>query len=194
MPESHVTDRRAGRPAAGSERHDLDDATQPYSDPADTGVAGWKNGCRTMSSSQRPLELILARNLLTSIATPAFLVAKSGELLFYNEAAGAMLGVPFEEIGRMEPERWMAAFGPFDGDGKPIPIEEVPLTVALRDGRPGHSTFTIGSAHGKRHEIAASGMPIIGTESGASGAIIFFWPTDEAEAKGLAIGKHEALG
>ena len=38
-----------------------------------------------MSGPQKPLELILARNLLTSVTTPAFLVARDGTLLFYNE-------------------------------------------------------------------------------------------------------------
>ena len=37
-------------------------------------------------SVQKPLELILARNLLSSISTPAFLVGEDGALLFYNEA------------------------------------------------------------------------------------------------------------
>src|SRR4051812_36033699 len=45
---------------------------------------------------QKPLELILARNFLTSLSTPAFLVDRSGALIFYNEAAGAMLGISFE--------------------------------------------------------------------------------------------------
>ncbi len=43
-------------------------------------------------SVQKPLELILARNLLSSISTPAFLVGEDGALLFYNEGAGALLG------------------------------------------------------------------------------------------------------
>ena len=42
--------------------------------------------------AQKPLELILARNLLTSISTPAFLLDEHGALVFYNEAAGALLG------------------------------------------------------------------------------------------------------
>jgi PAS domain-containing protein len=46
---------------------------------------------------QKPLELILARNFLTSLSTPAFLVDRTGALLFYNEAAGALLGSSFEE-------------------------------------------------------------------------------------------------
>ena len=42
--------------------------------------------------AQKPLELILARNLLTSLSTPAFLVDENAALVFYNEAAGALLG------------------------------------------------------------------------------------------------------
>ena len=41
---------------------------------------------------QKPLELILARNLLTSISTPAFLVDGDAAVVFYNEAAAALLG------------------------------------------------------------------------------------------------------
>lgn len=146
-----------------------------------------------MSGQQKPLELILARNLLTSIATPAFLVSKDGSLLFYNEAAGALLGVPFEEIGRMSPSEWIETFGPFDTEGDPIEVERLPLTVALRDGRPAHATFTIRSTKGHGHEIAASGMPIISNVHGASGAIVFFWPLDDQEARKLATGRHEAV-
>ena len=47
-------------------------------------------------SSQRPIELILARNLLSSLSTPAFLASGPGEIIFYNEAAGAILGQRFE--------------------------------------------------------------------------------------------------
>src|SRR5919108_109224 len=50
--------------------------------------------------SQRPLELILARNLLSSLSTPAFLVDEAGVLVFYNDAAGVLLGRRFEEAGR----------------------------------------------------------------------------------------------
>ena len=147
-----------------------------------------------MSGQQKPLELILARNLVTSIATPAFLVARDGSMLFYNEAAGALLGVPFEETGRMEPSQWIGSFGPFDADGNPIDIEQLELTQALRDGRPAHATFMIRSTRGQQHEIAASGMPIVGAEHGASGAIIFFWPVDPEYAREVTTGRHRTVG
>ncbi|MGI8726346.1 MAG: hypothetical protein ACR2K6_01510 [Solirubrobacterales bacterium] len=136
-----------------------------------------------MSGSQKPLELILARNFLTSVSTPAFLVAREGDLLFYNEAAGALLGIPFEETGKQDPGEWTKNFGPFDGDGEPLEIDQLSLTAALRDGRPAHDEFCIRSVDGSRHEIAASAMPVISTEHGNSGALIVFWPRDADQAR-----------
>ncbi len=125
--------------------------------------------------AQRPVELILARNLMSSLSTPAFLVDEDGVVVFYNEAAGALLGRRFEEAGRMGPEEWGSAFGPFDEAGAPIPLEDLPLTVALREGHPAHSSFRIRSLRGAEHEIEVSAFPIVTTE-GARGAMAIFWP------------------
>src|SRR5581483_11901396 len=94
-------------------------------------------------SAQKPLELILARNLLASISTPAFLVGELGALLFYNEAASVLVGRRFEETGTMEVDEWTTEFGPFDERDRPIPYDQIPLVVAVRDGRPAHGTFRI---------------------------------------------------
>ena len=111
-------------------------------------------------NAQKPLELILARNLLTSISTPAFLVDAEGVLLFYNEA------------------------GPFTSNAQPIPLEELPLTIALREGRPAHSAFRIRSAAGDEHDIEVSAFPIAAAET--SGAIAIFWPADVRAEDGEA--------
>jgi PAS domain-containing protein len=129
-------------------------------------------------SVQKPLELILARNLLSSISTPAFLVGEAGMLLFYNDAAAAMLGRRFEETGTMSAIEWTSEFGPFDGDGKPMPYDQIPATQALRENRPYHGAFRIGRPDGHKHDIAASAIPIVGA-NGASGAIVIFWPVTE---------------
>ena len=42
-----------------------------------------------MAAAQRPLELIQARSLISSLSTAAFLVDNARTLLFYNEAAGS---------------------------------------------------------------------------------------------------------
>ncbi|HWD64766.1 MAG TPA: PAS domain-containing protein [Solirubrobacteraceae bacterium] len=129
-------------------------------------------------SAQRPLELILARNLLCSISTPAFLVGEGGALLFYNDAAEAMLGRRFEDTSVLAAEDWTSAFGPLDREGDAIPFEQIPATMALRSNRPYHGRFAIRGAGGRRLEIAASAIPIVGSE-GATGAIVIFWPIEE---------------
>ena len=137
-------------------------------------------------SAQRPLELILARNLLCSISTPAFLVGEGGALLFYNEAAGAMLGRRFEDKSVLGAAEWTSEFGPFDEYGEAIPYDIIPATVALRSNRPYHGRFWIRGAGGIRRDIAASAIPIVGA-GGSSGAIVIFWPVeDDGEAAPLS--------
>ncbi len=143
-----------------------------------------------MSQTQRPLELILARNLMTALSTPAFLVDEGGLLVFYNEAAGMLLGKRFEEVGTVGPEEWGAMFGPFDEGDEPIPYDELPLVVAVRNGRPAHADFEIRSTDGTRHTVEASAFPIL-TAHGTRGAIAVFWPTAGDGADPVAASESE---
>jgi PAS domain-containing protein len=128
---------------------------------------------------QKPLELILARNLLTSISTPAFLLDNDAAIVFYNEAAAALLGRTFEEAGRMEADEWTQAFGPFDHSGSPVEVDSLSPTAAIRAGRPAHATFTIRTGAGKHQLVEASAFPIVASDEGSSGAMVLFWPLDE---------------
>jgi PAS domain-containing protein len=130
-----------------------------------------------VEGTQKPIELILARNLMASLSTPAFLVDAGGVIVFYNEAAGQLLGVRFEEFGRAGPERWGSAFGPFDKDGAAIPYDRLPLTMALREGRAVHDAFRIRAVDGAEHDIEVSAMPIQ-TSEGRQGAMAIFWAVD----------------
>jgi PAS domain-containing protein len=135
-----------------------------------------------MEGGTRPLELILARNLLTSLSTPAFLVDAQGEVAFYNEAAGTLLGRRFEDHGPLAPEEWTECFGPTDAAGDPIPWLNLRLTRALLRRRPGHDRFEVRNLEGQRTLIEASGLPILGA-GGYRGAIVVFWPAEEEGAQ-----------
>jgi PAS domain-containing protein len=128
-----------------------------------------------MEGGQRPLELILARNLLASLSTPSFLVDHRGDIAFYNEAAGALLGRRYEDAGPMAADEWASQYGPFDQNREPIPFRDLDLTEALRGNRPAHSRFNICAHDGRMTEIEASGIPIVGT-NGYRGAMVVFWP------------------
>jgi PAS domain-containing protein len=124
--------------------------------------------------TQHPVEIIMARGFVSNLATPAFLVGVDGTLVFYNEAAGELLGVGFEEAGPMPATAWATRFDPVAADGSDLSLEELPLGVALVQGRPAHGTLRIRAATGDQRTIEATAFPIVGHE-GQSGAIAIFW-------------------
>jgi PAS domain-containing protein len=128
-----------------------------------------------IATEQKPIELILARSLLDSLSTPACLIDLEGTLVYYNEVVGRLAGISFEETGPMPAAEWGETFGPFDAEGRRIPFDEHPLTLAVRAGRAGHYEQRFRSADGNDFEVAVSAIPLVGT-SGFEGALVFFWP------------------
>jgi PAS domain-containing protein len=136
--------------------------------------------------SQKPLELILARNLMSALSTPAFLVDEGGLLVFYNEAAGMLLGKGFEEVGHVGPSEWGGLFGPYDAAGEAIEYEDLPMVRAVRAGRPAHAGFGVRAFDGQVHAVECSAFPIL-TAHGSQGAIAIFWPVaDDFPAEAIA--------
>ncbi len=127
-----------------------------------------------MSAQQHPVELIMARGFAANLTTPAFLVDRDGVLVFYNEAAGEILGLAFEEAGPMPAEEWGARFAPTGPDGEALEVAELPLSRALGDGRPAHAPMRITSAAGREEGIEVTAFPVIG-QDGQSGALAIFW-------------------
>jgi PAS domain-containing protein len=125
--------------------------------------------------ASQPIELILARNLVSSIALAAFIVDPEGKLVFFNDAAGELVGKRFEEVGRLRQEEWASEFGPFDEFGKVLPTEDLPLTIALREGTPAHDRFHM-SVDEELVEVDVSALPLA-TADGFQGAIVVFWRT-----------------
>ncbi len=128
-----------------------------------------------MTTPQKPLELILARNLLTSISTAAFLVDGAGTMVFYNEAAAALLGRSFEEAGQMAADEWLATFGPI-ADGEPVDLDEITLTQAIQAGQPAHGSYRIRTARNGQESVEAAAFPLVTSADGPSGAMVMFWP------------------
>lgn len=125
-----------------------------------------------MADSQ-PLELILARNLISTIALAALLVDSDGALVFFNETAGELVGRQFEEVGRLSADEWTSQVGPFDELGKLLPRDGLPMTQALREGLPAHGNFRVRLARGHVN-VEVSGLPLQGVD-GLKGAIMVFW-------------------
>jgi PAS domain-containing protein len=129
-----------------------------------------------MPEEQHPLELILARNLIAALSVPAFLVGLAGDVVFYNEAAGALLGSRFEETGTLTRETWRH-IGPLDAEGEPIERRGQPLWTALRERRPAHGRFHIRTDSARVVEIETSALPLIAGHE-HRGALVVFWPVE----------------
>jgi len=123
---------------------------------------------------QQPVELIQARALISNLTTPAFLVDPEGTLVFFNDAAGELLGLRFEEAGPRGPQVGGSRWEPLHTDGSPYPVEELPLSRALARGLPDHARLRIRSLLGVEEEIEVCAFPINGT-AGTHGALAIFW-------------------
>lgn len=133
-----------------------------------------------MAADQYPVEIIMARGMMTNLTTPAFLVDEVGNLIFFNESAGEILGLQFEEAGAMGPEEWGTRFEPLTLEGEPIPVDELPLAISITHGRPAHRHLRIRSMGGSEHRIEVSAFPIVG-RTGQRGAMAIFWGWQEEE-------------
>jgi hypothetical protein len=126
-----------------------------------------------------PIQIILIRQLAGYLGVPLLLVDPKGSLLFYNEAAEAVLGRRFEETGPMPAKAWSTAFAPVDEQGQPIPPEDLPLMIALTTQRPAHKRLYLQGLNGVRRHIEAASIPIVGLQGEFLGAVSLHWEIDE---------------
>jgi PAS domain-containing protein len=126
-------------------------------------------------TQQRNLVLILARELAANSATAMFVVDPDGTLVFFNEPAEHVLGRTFAETGPLGPKEWGTMFSPLDPDGKQIPVENLPLTKALRDLQPGHLGMKITGLDGEPRMIAVTAFPLFARAHEFVGALAIFW-------------------
>jgi PAS domain-containing protein len=136
---------------------------------------------------QKDLVLILARDMAARLATPMFVVDKVGTLVFFNEAAEALLGQTFADIGEVSADHWAETFLSVEPDGTPIPREALPLGIALIEGRPAHRVLDLIGADGVQRHLAATAIPLQRHPTETVGAVALFWersPSDDETGMG----------
>jgi PAS domain-containing protein len=134
-----------------------------------------------IDSSQKDIEIILARHLASYLAMPIFMVDPEGNLIYYNEPAEAVLGQRFDETGAMPASEWATLFAPTDEEGTPLMPEDLPLVIALLEHRPAHRTFWIQGLDNTPRHIEVVALPIVGQAQRYLGAMAIFWERGVAE-------------
>jgi PAS domain-containing protein len=126
-------------------------------------------------SSQKEIELILARQLASYLVMPIFIVDPQGNLIYYNEPAEVILGRRFEEPGAMPAGVWSTLFRPEDEAGNPLAAESLPLVAALANHAPAHRNMWIHGLDGIRRLIEVTAFPLHGQAERQLGAMAIFW-------------------
>ena len=124
---------------------------------------------------QKSVVLILARELASNLATPMFLVDRLGRMVFYNEAAEAILGVPWSQLGELDTDDWATRWKPEDLAGNPLRLEDLPLAATMVARTANHNRFRITGLDGVRRTVSATAFPLYRREGELDGAVGVFW-------------------
>ena len=124
---------------------------------------------------QKHLVLILARELVSNLATPTIIIDERGWLVFFNEAAEETLGVTFAETGEMPVDEFSSRYAPRSIDADPIPFEKRPAGIALYERRAAHERLKITSADGEEREVGVTAIPLFAHKDEFVGVVNFWW-------------------
>jgi len=130
----------------------------------------------TTTIAQQSVEMILVRQLASYLFVPVVVVDSTGTVVFYNEPAERILGVRFEETGRIDPEEADRLIELSNDPGAGPEDSEHPLVVALQQRRPAHARrWLLRRADRVRLQVEITAFPIIDHEERLLGAVAMFW-------------------
>ena len=126
-------------------------------------------------TSPKPIQIILARQLASSLATPILIVDTEGTLVFYNEAAETILDQRFDETGEVSADEWTGRFAVADEARNPIAQEDRPMMMALSERKPVSRTLWMRCGHREWRHMNITAFPLIGDGGQFLGAQMIFW-------------------
>ena len=126
-------------------------------------------------TSPKPIQIILARQLASSLATPILLVDTEGTLVFYNDAAETILDQRFDETGEVPADEWTGRFAVADEARNPIAQEDRPMMMALSERQPVSRTLWMRCGHREWRHMNITAFPLIGDGGQFLGAQMIFW-------------------
>ena len=126
-------------------------------------------------ATSKSIQIILARQLASCVATPILLTDAEGALIYYNEAAEAIFNQRFNETGEMTAAEWTAVVAAVDDDHKPIPPEDRPMMLVIAGRCPVSRTMWTRRSDGEWRHLRVTAFPLIGERDVLFGAMSIFW-------------------
>jgi PAS domain-containing protein len=118
------------------------------------------------------VELILARQHASVLAVPVLLVDARGDTLYFNEPAESILGRRFDDVDALSFEERTAILAPRLDNGDPLPVDQLPGMIAMRERRPAHAEFYMHGLDGILRPIEATAIPLESAGGQVLGAMI----------------------
>jgi PAS domain-containing protein len=129
---------------------------------------------------QPDLVLIVARSFATKLATPTLITDSRGDLVFFNDAAGELIGRSYLDIGQLPVSRWQELFEPRTLDEEPLEVEQTPSGIAVLERRPVHDSFAFRGLDGREHDITVTAFPLFSRPDEIVGVMSIFWELSAA--------------
>ena len=125
---------------------------------------------------QQSVEMSLIRQLAGYLFVPVILVDTTGTVIFYNEPAEQILGVRFEETGRIDPEEADRLIQLSDDPATATEETRRPLVTALQQRRPTHARrWLLRRGDRVRLQVELTAFPVIDQDDRLLGAVAMFW-------------------
>jgi PAS domain S-box-containing protein len=104
-----------------------------YVSERELGLAEFDRGIRRASAhSQSADDLTRASRLLDVLPTALYVTDAAGQITYFNEAAAALWGCR----PKLNSDRWCGSWRLFWPDGTPLPHDQCPMAMALKEGQP----------------------------------------------------------
>jgi PAS domain-containing protein len=127
------------------------------------------------AEQQKHLVLILAREFASNLSAPMLIADARGYLVYYNEAAEAIVGRRFSDAGETRYDDWVDAFEPRTIAAEPLPLERRPAGIAFNERRAAHLRYRVTSADGVEREIESTAFPLFARTDEFVGIVVIFW-------------------
>ena len=125
--------------------------------------------------ASKPIQIILARQLASCMATAIMLFDAEGNLVFYNEPAEPILDARFDETGEIKVDDLVRLIAVSDENRQPLAPEARPGRVARLQRRPITQTIWMSCNDSGWRRVQATAVPIIGEQDELHGVMQLFW-------------------
>jgi PAS domain-containing protein len=126
-------------------------------------------------ADQKPVEMILLRQVASYLTLPIWMMDAQGNLLYYNEPAEKLLGVTFDDAGPIHAAQLTDMFRATDVDGNPIEDTELPVVAALVNRAPASGMIRFCGLDGIWRDVDIWAMPVQGQAGRFLGVFATFW-------------------